>query len=70
MIDQALTERAEPKVTRLLGITDVAEALAISPQTITRMVRSGRFPKPIRLSGRCLRWSAAAIEEYLQTLQS
>jgi predicted DNA-binding transcriptional regulator AlpA len=51
-------------------IEDVAVALRVSTQTVARMVRRGEFPPPLRLSSHVIRWPAAAVNEYLESLQA
>jgi prophage regulatory protein len=53
----------------LQSIEDIASALGISVQTVARMVKDGRFPKPVKLSARCIRWPSAAVQQYLDRLQ-
>jgi predicted DNA-binding transcriptional regulator AlpA len=64
MSKQAATARPE-----LRSVEDIASTLGISAQTLMRMVRAGRFPKPIRLGQRCLRWSASAVDRHLASLE-
>jgi prophage regulatory protein len=52
----------------MMSVEEVASDLGVSTRTIDRMVRAGKFPKPIRLSAHCVRWPAAAVDEYLQVV--
>jgi predicted DNA-binding transcriptional regulator AlpA len=49
-------------------IEDVAVTLRVSTQTVARMVKRGEFPPPLRLSSHVIRWPAAAVDEYLESL--
>lgn len=49
----------------LLDVEDVAAAVRRSRSWVLAEVREGRFPKPLRLTGRCTRWTSAAIREYI-----
>lgn len=47
----------------------LAWQLDISESTVDEMVRRGVLPKPVRLSSGCVRWSIAAVERALASLQ-
>lgn len=49
---------------KLLKIQDVAEALSVSPITVTRLVKRGELQAPLKI-GRAVRWPAAAVQEFL-----
>jgi excisionase family DNA binding protein len=49
---------------RLLTTREVAELLAVSPETVLRRVRTGELPA-IRIASNALRFREAAIEERL-----
>jgi prophage regulatory protein len=68
MADTDQPTLAEPKRTRLLSIGDVAKALGLSKPTIQRLVNARRFPPPLRLSTRCIRWRVEAVDEFLESL--
>lgn len=52
-------------VPALLSKADVCNRLAVAPRTLETMVRSGRFPPPVRL-GRHVYWSERAISGWVQ----
>jgi prophage regulatory protein len=52
----------------LLTSRDVADRLSISVRTLHRLVARGQFPRPIRLSRKCVRWRRSDVEGYLQAL--
>ena len=37
----------------------------VSPATIYRWIKEGRFPKPIRLGANMVRWKASDIESWV-----
>jgi hypothetical protein len=39
--------------------------LGVHPHTLRRD-RTGRFPAPIRLSSRCLRWSVTSLRDWVE----
>lgn len=47
-------------------VKTVAEKLDVCPDQVWRMSRSGRFPKPIKLSPRCTVWDAEAVENWVE----
>ncbi|MXY48632.1 MAG: AlpA family phage regulatory protein [Gemmatimonadetes bacterium] len=50
---------------RLLTRAQVQDRLAISRSTLLRWVESGRFPKPVRLGERSLRWYEDEITSWI-----
>ena len=57
--------------TRVLLIDDVARLLRCSPSTIKRRIRARTFPiPPLRGIDKRLRWSVAAMQQYLQEYDS
>ncbi len=52
----------------LLTMDDVCERLRVSPRTIRRWLREGKFPQPIRLGdapNSPLRWPEEDIQQWL-----
>ncbi|WP_082439778.1 AlpA family phage regulatory protein [Massilia sp. WG5] len=56
---------------KLLRIWDIASTkdksgqLPVSPSTVWRWVREGRFPKPFKLSNSVTVWDASMVEEFI-----
>ena len=46
---------------RLLRRQEVEELTGLSRASIYRLMRSGRFPLPVRVSAAAVRWTAATI---------
>lgn len=63
---QAETTTANERL--LWSIAETAEALGMSPRTVTRLVDAGKFPRPIRV-GKLLRFSREAVETWLRDQQ-
>lgn len=54
---------------RLMKITEAAQFLAVSPNSLYHMVSQGRVPC-IRLSNRCLRFRKSDLEAWIATKKS
>lgn len=55
---------------RLLRIVDVVRETSLHRATIYRLVKSGSFPRPLRLSPRRVAWAERDIEEWKITASS
>lgn len=44
----------------------VARLLSVSEKTLQRMVKQGRFPSPVKMGSRCVRWSRAVVVRWLE----
>ena len=65
MPDTTTTPHQAPR-TRLIPIPDVESLTGYKKTTIYLMLRQGKFPKPVRLSARAVRWSESAVLEWVQ----
>ena len=50
---------------RLLTRAEVESRVGLTKTSIYRMMRAGRFPEPLKISTRAVRWSATEIEAWL-----
>jgi predicted DNA-binding transcriptional regulator AlpA len=56
---------------RVIRVADLATTkgkaglLPVSPATVWRWVREGKFPKPFKLGESVTVWDAAAVEEFI-----
>ena len=50
---------------QLLTRTEVESRVGLTKTTIYRLMRAGRFPEPLKISTRAVRWSASEIEAWL-----
>ena len=57
-------------VKKLMTVKEVCEALGLSRVTIWRMVKDGKFPKPIKVSERKRVWPVTDVEGYLNKLEA
>lgn len=58
----------KPKET-LLTRKQVADYFGVHVQTIWRWVREGRFPPPIHISDKAVRWRVSDIDAFVKKLQ-
>jgi prophage regulatory protein len=56
----------QPKYMRM---SDWTQLLGVSIQTGHRWVRTGLFPKPIRMSPKCVVWERSVVEAWIQSRQ-
>jgi excisionase family DNA binding protein len=61
---------AETQKEKLITMAEVVELTALSQSTIRRLMKSGRLPKPIRLSPtrRSIRFKLSDIQQYLNNI--
>ena len=52
---------------RLLRRQEVEELTGLSRASIYRLMRSGRFPLPVRVSASAVRWKASDIAAWIQS---
>ena len=50
---------------RLLTRREVETRCSLSRSSLYRLMRSGRFPEPLRVGVRAVRWPASEIEAWL-----
>ena len=50
---------------KLLCRPEVEQRCRIARSSLYRLMRAGKFPLPIRVGDRAVRWSASEIEEWL-----
>ncbi|MCX7099627.1 MAG: AlpA family phage regulatory protein [Methylococcales bacterium] len=53
-----------------LRVSTLAPRLGISKSTIWRLVREGKFPKPIKLSDKVTVWKADAVLAWLESKEA
>jgi len=53
--------------TKFLRLKQIIERYNISASSIWAMVKSGKFPKPIKLSENCTGWIEGETEEWAQS---
>ena len=51
---------------RLIRLPDVESATGCKKSTIYDLMKSGRFPKPVRLSARHVAWPESAVLQWVQ----
>ena len=61
---------------RMIRINELAShkgqrgLIPVSPATLWRWVKAGKFPEPIRLSDRVTAWEAAKVNAWIQSQSS
>lgn len=50
---------------QMLNTAQVSHLLSVSRWTLGRMVDAGKFPQPIRISRKTLRWSEETIQKWI-----
>jgi excisionase family DNA binding protein len=54
----------------LLTAQEVAHRLSIGVRTLWRLAAKGELPRPVRYSRKLVRWKAADIDSYIQSLSA
>lgn len=52
----------------LMKLTELCDQLAVSRGTIYRWLNEGKFPRPVRIGGRAVRWRAEDVEAWCSSL--
>ena len=69
IVDSMIKKLTYPELrTRLLSKTQVAEYIGVSTSTFNRMVDSGDFIKPVKLTKGRLAWDLRRVDEYIDNL--
>lgn len=50
---------------RMLRLRAVTDRTGLSKATLYRLIKKGRFPEPVRLTERAVRWPEEEIDEWL-----
>lgn len=56
------------KIERLLRRSEVERLTGLSKSTLYEQMAAGRFPRPVRIGARAVRWCASDIEEWQRNL--
>jgi prophage regulatory protein len=52
----------------LLTINTVMATTGLSRSTVYTLMKFGTFPKPIKLSARCVRWTSRSIQDWINAV--
>ena len=55
---------------RLMNAREVCRLAAVSPATLYRLVKAGRFPRPLRVGPQVSRWRSDEIAAHLDRLSA
>lgn len=53
----------------LMTTEQICAMLQIEKRTLRKWMQAGKFPEPIRLNKRVLRWEKSEIESWLHSIQ-
>ena len=56
-----------PHATRFYRLPQITSRLNVSRSSIWAWVKAGKFPKPVKLSENCTAWSAADVEQWVES---
>lgn len=54
----------------LMRFAEVSEAVQLKRSSIYRGVRRGDFPRPVRVTGKAVRWRRADIEHWIASREA
>lgn len=52
--------------TRLIDLKEVSHKTSVGKSWIYAEMREGRFPRPVKLAERCVRWREADIDKWIE----
>ncbi len=52
-----------------IGTTEVMKKLSISRNTLLKMIATGKFPQPLRLTEKTLRWREQVVSDWLANME-
>lgn len=55
---------------RILKLPEVLEVTGLSKSTLYRLIKSGDFPKPVRLTSQRVGWLASQVQAWMESLQA
>ena len=50
----------------LLKVAEVSDLVKLARPTIYRMMAAGKFPRPVKLGARAVRWRRADVETWIE----
>ena len=51
----------------LIAVTEVGKRVCLKRQTLYVMMREGRFPAPLKVGVKAVRWRSSEVEEWLNS---
>ena len=55
---------------QFMTVQEVAEVLAVSVQTVWKLVKQEGFPQPVRYNRKLVRWKKSEVMKYLSGVQT
>ncbi len=56
------------RMEKLLSIREVCEFTGLGKSTVYELIQSGRFPKPLRIGVRAVRWRQSDLRELVEKI--
>ena len=53
---------------QLIGLSEFAELLRVTPRTVYRLIQSGQIPKPVKV-GHSVRFPVSDVQAYIERLK-
>ena len=53
-------------MTKLISLKEVSDLVGLKKSAIYERVSFGEFPKPVKLSQRCSRWSLVEVQKWIR----
>lgn len=57
-------------IDRLLNMREITAQTGLSQSTIRRLVKAGKFPKPLLVGRRAKRWRVSSVNAWLHGLEA
>jgi predicted DNA-binding transcriptional regulator AlpA len=64
---EPISRREETNMPEFIDVNQLAERMAVDPNTIRKWVREKRLPQPIRMTRKWSRWPASVLEDFFKT---
>ncbi len=59
-----MTQTPEPNQTRFIKLPEVEATTSLKKPTIYRMIKEGKFPRPVKLNKRSVAWVELEITDW------
>ncbi len=63
--NEQLIANQQLPTTGYIRIVDLVKFIPLSKNSIWRLSKTGKFPKPVKLSEKCTAWKCEAVHEWL-----
>lgn len=59
-----------PAQEKLLRLPEVEEAVGLKKSKIYQLIQENKFPKPIKLGARSVRWKLSSVQIFIESLSA